>query len=232
MRIVDEVIHGVFMKRVNKFLTIVKVNESSVPCFLPDPGRLQELLYPGVRVLLVDRGKRDRKTRYDLIAVCHGEQWISLDSRIPNKLVFEALENKFLDEFREYSTIIPEFKFHESRIDFLLENGNKKCLIEVKSCTTVIDGVAFFPSAPTLRGRRQLITLMKALREDYRSCVLFVVQRTDASILRPYDLIDYKFGETLREAYSKGVEVYAYFSEFGEKEIKIRGSLPVDLALY
>ncbi|MEM2145980.1 MAG: DNA/RNA nuclease SfsA, partial [Candidatus Jordarchaeaceae archaeon] len=154
---------------------------------------------------------------------------ISLDSRIPNKLVFEALENKFLDEFREYSTIIPEFKFHESRIDFLLENGDKKCLIEVKSCTTVIDGVAFFPSAPTVRGRRHLVTLMKAIEEGYRSCVLFVVQRADANILRPYDLIDYKFGETLREAHSRGVEVYAYFSEFRKKEIKIRGRIPVDL---
>ncbi|WXG39804.1 MAG: DNA/RNA nuclease SfsA [Candidatus Freyarchaeum deiterrae] len=231
MRIVDELIDGVFLERVNKFLTIIEVNKTRVPCFLPDPGRLQELLYPGVRVLLADRQKENRKTRYDLIAVYYGDQLISMDSRIPNKLVLEALENKFFDEFREYSTITPEFKFHESRLDFLLENGDKKCLIEVKSCTTVIDGVALFPSAPTLRGRRHLMELMRALREGYRSCILFVVQRTDASVLRPYDLIDHKFGETLREASSRGVEVYAYFSEFGGKEITIRGKIPVDLTI-
>lgn len=232
MRIVDEVIEGVFLKRVNKFLTIVKVEKSGVPCFLPDPGRLQELLYPGVRVLLADRQKESRKTRYDLIAVYYGGQWISLDSRIPNKLVFEALEKKFFDEFREYSTIIPEFKFHNSRIDFLLRNEEKRCLVEVKSCTTVIDGVAFFPSAPTLRGRRHLIELMSALGEGYRSCIIFVVQRTDANVLRPYDFVDHKFGETLREASNRGVEIYAYFSEFVEKEIKIRGKIPVDLSIY
>jgi sugar fermentation stimulation protein A len=231
MRIVDETIDGIFLDRVNKFLTIVEVNENRVPCFLPDPGRLQELLYPGVRVLLADRRKESRKTRYDLIAVYHGNQLISMDSRIPNKLVLEALENKFFDEFREYSTITPEFKFHKSRLDFLLENGDKKCLVEVKSCTTVIDGVAYFPSAPTLRGRRHLTELMRALREGYRGCILFVVQRIDASVLRPYDLIDKKFGETLREASSRGVEVYAYFSEFVEKEITIRGKIPVDLSV-
>ncbi len=231
MKIVDEVIEGIFLKRVNKFLTIVEVNKSSVPCFLPDPGRLQELLYPGVRVLLADRQKENRKTRYDLIAVYHGDQLISMDSRIPNKLVFEALENKFFKEFREYSTITPEFKFHESRIDFLLENGDKKCLVEVKSCTTVIEGVAYFPSAPTIRGRRHLMELMRALREGFRSCILFVVQRNDAGVLRPYDLIDLKFGETLREASSRGVEVYAYFSEFVGKEITIRGKIPVDLTV-
>ncbi|MEM3587421.1 MAG: DNA/RNA nuclease SfsA [Candidatus Jordarchaeaceae archaeon] len=229
MRIVDEVIDGVFVRRVNRFLAIVEVNGSVAPCFLPDPGRLDELLYPNVRVLLADRPKENRKTRYDLVAVYHGDQLISLDSRVPNKLVLEALENKFFEEFKEYSTITPEFKFHGSRIDFLLENGSKKCLIEVKSCTTVIDGVALFPSAPTLRGRRHLIELIRALEEDYRSCVLFVVQRTDAHVLRPHDLIDYKFGETLREAHSRGVEVYAYFSEFRNKEIKIRGRIPVGL---
>jgi sugar fermentation stimulation protein A len=231
MRIVDRTIDGVFSERVNKFLTIVEINKTRVPCFLPDPGRLDDLLYSGVRVLLAERPKKNRKTRYDLIAVFHGDQLISLDSRIPNKLVFEALKNKSLDEFREYSTITPEFKFHGSRIDFLLVKGEKKCLIEVKSCTTVIDGVAFFPSAPTLRGRRHLMELMNALREGYRSCVLFVVQRTDASVLRPYDLVDQKFGDTLREASSQGVEVYAYFSEFMGKEITIRGKIPVDLSV-
>ncbi|MFB0563029.1 MAG: DNA/RNA nuclease SfsA [Candidatus Lokiarchaeia archaeon] len=231
MIIVDRTIDGIFLERVNKFLTIIEINETGVPCFLPDPGRLEELLYPGVRVLLAERPKKSRKTRYDLIAVYHGDQLISLDSRIPNKLVFEALKNKNLDEFMEYSTITPEFKFHGSRIDFLLENGEKKCLIEVKSCTTVIDGVAFFPSAPTLRGRRHLMELMNALREGYRSCVLFVVQRTDANVLRPYDLVDQKFGDTLREASSQGVEVYAYFSEFMGKEIAIRGKIPVDLSV-
>ncbi len=231
MIIVDKLIDGTFRERVNKFLTIVEVNKTNVPCFLPDPGRLEDLLRPGVSVLLADRAKKYRKTRYDLIAVYHSNQLISLDSRIPNKLVFEALKNKSLDEFKEYSTIIPEYKFHDSRIDFMLDNGDKKCLLEVKSCTTLINGVALFPSAPTLRGRRHLIELMKALKEGYRSCVLFVVQRTDAKVLRPHDLIDQKFGEKLREASSQGVEVYAYFSEFVGKEITIRGKIPVDLTV-
>jgi len=231
VRIVDKTIDGIFLERVNKFLTIVELNKTSVYCFLPDPGRLHELLYPGVRVLLAERPNKSRKTRYDLIAVYHGDQLISLDSRIPNKLVFEALKNKSLDEFMEYSTITPEFEFHGSRIDFLLENGRKKCLVEVKSCTTVIDGVAYFPSAPTLRGQKHLTELMNALGEGYRSCVLFVVQRTDAKILRPHDSIDQKFGNILREAYGQGVEVYAYFSEFTGKEITIQGKIPVDLSV-
>ncbi|MGQ9721986.1 MAG: DNA/RNA nuclease SfsA [Candidatus Jordarchaeum sp.] len=231
MRIVDSTIEAFFKERVNKFLTVAEVNRTSVPCFLPDPGRLEELLYPGVKVLLADRTKKYRKTRYDLIAVYHNGQLISLDSRIPNKLIFEALKNKRLDEFKEYLTIIPEYKFYDSRIDFMLDNGDKKCLLEVKSCTTVINGVALFPSAPTLRGRRHLIELMKAFEEGYRSCILFVVQRTDAKVLRPYDLIDQKFGEILRKAYNQGVEVYAYFSEFVGKEITIRGKIPVDLTL-
>ncbi|MBS7251785.1 MAG: DNA/RNA nuclease SfsA [Candidatus Freyarchaeota archaeon] len=231
MRIIDSTVEAVFKERVNKFLTVVEVNKTNVPCFLPDPGRLEELLYPGVRVLLADRAKKYRKTRYDLIAVYHDDQLISLDSRIPNKLVFEALKNKSLDEFAEYTVIIPEYKFHDSRIDFMLDNGHKKCLLEVKSCTTVINGVALFPSAPTTRGRRHITELVRALKDGYRSCVLFVVQRTDAKILRPHDSVDQKFGNILREAYGQGVEVYAYFSKFTGKEITIQGKIPVDLSV-
>lgn len=70
-----------------------------------------------------------------------------------------------------------------------------------------------FPDAKTERGRRHVMDLMKAKEEGYRSCVLFIVQRTDASVFSPNDETDPEFGKALREAAMKGVEVYAYTVE-------------------
>lgn len=84
----------------------------------------------------------------------------------------------------------------------------------MKSCTLVKDSVALFPDAPTERGRRHVRTLVEAKKGGYRTCVLFIVQRTDAQVFAPNDEIDPEFGKALRNAFLEGVEIFAYCSEF------------------
>lgn len=40
----------------------------------------------------------------------------------------------------------------EVRIDFYMEKGEQKYLLEVKGCTLEVDGIGYFPDAPTERG--------------------------------------------------------------------------------
>ncbi len=70
---------------------------------------------------------------------------------------------------------------------------------------------------------------MKAKKEGYRACVLFIVQRTDAYVFAPNDETDPEFGKTLREAALEGVEVYAYLSKFVGNEIILKGKVKVNL---
>jgi sugar fermentation stimulation protein A len=210
----------------NRFLVKVRL-DGEVECFLPNPGRLEELLVPGAGVILREV-KRKRKTGYDLIGVRRDEGVVSIDSRIPNKLVREALENQAFEEFAGYEKIQPEYSFGKSKFDFLLTDG-EECLLEVKSCTLVREGVAMFPDAPTGRGRRHVEELIEAKKKGYRACVLFVVQRIDVRRFSPNDTMDPEFGETLRRAAAEGVEVYAYSSEFLGREIKIKERVEVDL---
>jgi len=51
----------------------------------------------------------------------------------------------------------------------------------------------------------------------------------DASVLSPNNEFDPKFGEALREAARKGVEVHAYYSEFARNKIVLRGKLKAEL---
>ena len=50
----------------------------------------------------------------------------------------------------------------ESRVDFYMEKGAEKYLFEVKGCTLEIDGVGYFPDAPTERGVKHLRELTQA----------------------------------------------------------------------
>jgi len=229
MKIRGKMVTGTFRERPNRFLALVQVNGAIVPCFLPNPGRLHELLVPDVKVILKEAPKGDRKTLYDLIGVWANGQKISVDSRVPNQLLLEALRNRELGEFSTYPVVKPEWSFGHTRFDFLLTDGIEKCLLEVKSCTLVEEGRALFPDVPTERGRRHVLDLIEARRKGYRACVLFLVQRTDAQRFSPNDVMDPEFGRTLRRAATEGVEVYAYSSEFIKDEIMLRGKVEVDL---
>ena len=231
MKIDGKILTGVFQERPNRFLALVRIEDVTVPCFVPNPGRLLELLVPGVKVLLKEVLKESRKTSYDLIGVWKDDQKVSIDSRVPNKLMLEALRNGDLEEFSEYNIVKPEWSYNHTRFDFFLTNGTEGCVLEVKSCTLVVNGRALFPDSPTERGRRHLMDLMDAHKKGFRACVLFLVQRTDAKVFSPNDSVDTKFGEALRKAAAEGVEVYAYSSEFIDNEIILRDKVKVDLAL-
>lgn len=235
---------GIFISRPNRFLATVRLEREmlgdrvsgdfEVNAHVADPGRLEELLVPGRRVHLApsdpSHSSTRRKTAYDLVLVDYDGILVSVDSRVPNEIVFSALQKKSLDGLRGYSSIIREAKYGESRLDFRLScPGQKDCLIEVKSVTLVQDGRALFPDAPTIRGARHMKELMKARGEGIRAFVLFIIQRNDAREFSPNDGTDPVFGMVLRDAFKAGVEVWAYTCEVTHHAIQLYRRIPVVL---
>jgi len=228
IEIKGKIVKGIFVERPNRFLAKVRLNKKVVPCFLPNPGRMYELLLPESQVFVREvKMTKNRKTVYDLIGVLHKGELVSLDTRVPNKLLFEALKNKDIEELNMFDFVKTEWTYGNSRFDFFLSNEHQKCLLEVKSCTLVKDGIALFPDAPTIRGKRHLLELIKAKKEGYRACVLFVVQRVNVDVFGPNDKTDPDFGEAFREALKNGVEAYAYYSEFVGNMIFLRDKVKV-----
>ena len=233
MHIKGPLVHGVFLRRPNRFLAVCQIDGKPIPCYLPNPGPMPDLLYPGVEILAQHSPGNNRKTSYDLIGVRHHGILLSLDSRVPNQLVYEALSSRILPPFSQYTQVRPEPLYEDSRLDFLLHGpGLPPCLVEVKSSTHAEEGIAYFPRAPTLRGQHHLHLLMHALDHGYRAAIIFIVQRTDATRFRPNDLIDPAFGDALRQAARHGVEAHAWTSSINEEtgEIAIQSPIPVDLS--
>ncbi len=223
-------VKGIFSTRDNRFRVTVTVGGQRIWAHLPNSGRLGELLVPGRRVLLTERPGIGRKTGYDLSLVEVDGRWVSVDARLPNALVREALQAGRLAPLAGYSTVRSEVPFGRSRFDFLLEAPDRPpCLLEVKSVTLLVDGLACFPDAVTARGKRHVEELAAAVEAGYRGVMAFVVQRDDAQGFRPHDESDPTFGQALRAAARRGVELYAYGCHVEPGQITVDSALPVYL---
>ncbi len=221
---------AVFLRRPNRFLAELELDGERISAYLPDPGRLEELLFPGNKALVREAVKKKRLTHWDMVAVDSEAGWVNVDSHINNEIFAECLEQGKLKEFRGYSSWRANFRYGESVLDFFLE-GRRNCLVEVKGCTLVRNKVALFPDAPTSRGVRHLKELERAAIRGWRACLVVVVKREDAQAFTSNDLTDPAFGETLRRVHSRGVEIYAYLAPMRGNEIAILGPVPVDLEL-
>ncbi|MFX1370196.1 MAG: hypothetical protein ACFFAY_16520, partial [Promethearchaeota archaeon] len=103
-----DITSGIFLERPNRFLGIVEVENEPVEVFIPNPGRMYELLTPRRRVYLRKRQAAHRKTSYDMIGVKYAGVLISLDAHLPNRFIKEALLNRELDWFKDYDRVVSE----------------------------------------------------------------------------------------------------------------------------
>jgi len=216
------------INRPNRFLGIVELEGKPVQCFIPNPGRMHELMVPGTRVYLFHRPGETRKTDYDLTLVEYNNTLVSIDSRLPNYMLRDSINEARLPEFEGYKVERTEPVFHDSRLDLKLSDGANQMLIEAKSCTLVENSIALFPDAPTKRGARHMNTLIHALRYG-RAAVCFIIQRDDALEWRPNKEMDPDFTESIRKAVQRGVEAYAYTCDIKLSRIEIKKRVPVNL---
>ena len=88
-----------------------------------------------------------------------------------------------------------------------MEKGEEKYLLEVKGCTLEVDGIGYFPDAPTLRGVKHLHELEKAAQQGYHCAVGFVIQMEGVAEVRPNTATHPQFAEALAQARTAGVKV-------------------------
>ena len=211
-----EVIEGRFIDRPNRFIAHVLINGVEETVHVKNTGRCRELLLPNAEVRLAVSDNPNRKTKCDLVAVYKEKLgWVNIDSQAPNKVVQEWLETQ------DYTLVKPEYVYGDSRIDFYMVKDQQEYLMEVKGCTLGIDGIGYFPDAPTERGVKHLKELTKARTLGYECIIAFVIQMEGVSEVRPYISMQPEFGEALEEAKAAGVKVLFLQCEVGRDTLQI-----------
>ena len=159
-----------------------------------------------------------------------GRTWVGINTGYPNRIVYEAIEKKKIPELTGYHEMRREVKYGKnSRIDIWLNGPEHTCFVEVKNVTLTDGNVALFPDAVTERGTKHLRELMDQVTAGNRAVMFYFVQRSDCELFKPADTIDPVYGETLREAASKGVEILVYEAKVSPTQIRLGGTLPYDL---
>lgn len=221
---------AIFIKRDNRFSASVRLlTGEKAAAYVPTTGRLTGALRPGCRAWLTPSTNPKRKTRFTLVLTELGNGGLcSVNATMANYLVAEALKEGNLDAF-QYARVEREVTFGRSRLDFRLQREDEACWVEVKSVTYAEGGLGKFPDAPTARGRKHLGELAKLAARGDRASAIFVAQREDAVRFAPFESIDPKFAETLREVHRAGVEVHAYRCKVSLEKIEIAEEIPIDL---
>ena len=214
--IYKNIVDGEFISRPNRFIAQVKIEDKLETVHVKNTGRCKELLIPGCKVYLSVSDNPNRKTKYDMIAVEKaGFGLINIDSQAPNQVVYEWLVNQDLD------LIKLEYTYGDSRLDFYVEKGNKKILIEVKGCTLEVDNIGYFPDAPTVRGTKHLNELAKAVNDGFECYICFVIQMENVNEVRPNIATDKKFAEAYYNAIKSGVKTVFLQCSVSTNELKI-----------
>ncbi len=225
MKLYDEILAGSFLLRPNRFIAHVQTACGIEICHVKNTGRCAELLVPGAEVTLAVGKNPARKTRCDLVAVRKGALYINMDSQAPNRAAAEALPRLFPG----LTLLRPEAAFGGSRLDFYLEQGEKKTFVEVKGVTLEENGLALFPDAPTERGVKHLKELENCLRAGYGAAVLFIIQMRGVKCFSPNRKTHPAFADALRHARETGVQVMAYDCDVVPDGMTVRASVPVEL---
>jgi len=220
----DNTTTGRFIDRPNRFVAHVEIGGGIETVHVKNTGRCRELLLPGADVTLAVSDNPSRRTKYDLVSVYKKSLgWVNIDSQAPNVVVKEWLESG-QSVFPNITTLKPEYTYSDSRVDFYLECGRRRIFIEVKGCTLEIDGIGYFPDAPTERGVKHLHELMKATKDGYECFIAFVIAMPKVTKVFPNRTMHPEFGEALDAAVKAGVRILHLPCEVKPDELAIRGN--------
>lgn len=226
MKLYDEVLTGTFLRRPNRFIAHVQTENGLEICHVKNTGRCAELLVPGAEVTLAVGKNPGRKTRCDLVAVQKGNLYINMDSQAPNRAAAEALPRLFPG----LTLLRPEAVFGASRLDFYLEQGERKTFVEVKGVTLEENGLALFPDAPTERGVKHMKELENCLREGFGAAVLFMIQMKGVTCFSPNRKTHPAFADALIHAQAAGVQAMAYDCDVRPDSMTVSEPVPIRLS--
>ena len=222
-------ISGHLIRRYKRFLADIELDTGEiVTAHCPNTGPMTGIAIPGNSVQISKSNNPKRKLAYTWEMIQIGSTWVGTNTAIPNRVIKLALQQKLLPELAaRYHTIrseVPYGKDKKSRVDFLLTGNDSQPVtyVEVKSVTLSKDNLALFPDTVTIRGQRHLQELTNLIPET-KAVMLYFINRGDCNTFAPSDTCDPAYGELLRLAVAKGVEVLPYRFEITPQGISFLG---------
>lgn len=196
------IIKAKFLERKNRFVVKCKVKNEVISAYLPNSGRLFELLYRGAEIYL-SHNRKSSNFKYIVVGVNKSRENIMLHTHMSNKVFKYMLEKNLIKDFCDYKIVKEEFAIGNSRFDFLIEKNQKRIAIEVKTCTLFHDKIAMFPDAITGRGTKHISELANLRKNGIDGALIFLIQSKNVDYFLPEFNVDLDFSKSLLEIKDK-----------------------------
>jgi sugar fermentation stimulation protein A len=206
---------GVLIKRYKRFFADILLDSGeTIVAHCPNTGPMTGISLPGNPVMVSKSDNPARKLAYtwEMIQVSEpSPTWVGVNTALPNQVIKAALAAHLFSELGPYDQVRAEVPYgtgSKSRIDFLLapEAPDRSIYLEVKNTTWAQGPIALFPDTVTTRGQKHLLELTQLLPQA-RSVMLYFINRGDCAYFAPGDVADPQYGELLRIALDRGLEI-------------------------
>ena len=231
MNFENKLISGLFLKRYKRFFVDIKIDNQIVTAHCPNTGSMYGLLKTGNKVWVTKSNNPKRKLKYTLEIIEDNKSKVGVNTHFTNKIVLHALQNKLIKEFKDISEIKPETKFGKNtRFDFLIIKKKSKIFIEVKNVTLSRKrGLAEFPDAVTTRGLKHINELTNAEKKNYKTFILYLVQRDDCETFTIAKDIDPNYANALKKAIKNNLNILCYDCKFSSKGIILNKKIKINI---
>ena len=227
----NKLIPGVLVKRYKRFFADIKLENKIITAHCPNPGSMFKLLEKGNNVWITESSNKKRKLKYTLQIIEVNNNKFCINTHITNKIVHESLEEKLIENLKDYNFVRPEKKFgSNTRFDFLLNDtiNNKKAFLEVKSVTlSRKKGHAEFPDSITSRGKKHIENLILANEQGYESYLMFLIQIENCKSFGIASDIDPEYSNIFSDALKKNIKILCYDCKFSNKGIKVNNKIKI-----
>lgn len=189
---------GRFLRRPNRFVIDMEIDGEPVRAHMPNPGRMRELLFPGVMLYAVPHAKEGSRTKYRVIGAEREGEVIPLDTSRANDTAEWLINHEKIPGWEDYRVLRREVTMGDSRFDLVIGNEKIQFPVEVKSCTLFGKKGAMFPDAVTARGRKHVLHLGEIGKNGGKAGLLILVQWDRAQWFLPDYHTDPEFAEAFR----------------------------------
>ena len=225
------ILKATFKNRPNRFIAECIIDNQEAIVHVKNTGRCRELLVPDAEVYLEYFPESSRKTKYDIITVNKNGRLINMDSAAPNKVIYEALNlgKNILNNSEPLTYIKMEQKYNQSRFDVYAETSSSKIFAEIKGVTLEENNIVMFPDAPTERGVKHIMELIDAKDNGFDAHIIFVIQMENPAYFTPNYKTHKEFGQALKLAKDKGVNISAWDCLITENSITLNKQVNIIL---
>ncbi len=206
------------VKKLNRFVVIIKVNGREERAWINNTGRLEEFMVPGT--LAYCHPHDGKATGYRLFAMVEQDGLGALiDTQYQMRCFEAAIEQARLPWLEGWKWESRNPRLGDSVLDYYLtkevdggraedKEGNEAYL-EVKSAVLRVGNMASYPDCPTLRGQRHIRELTGYAERGGKAIICFVSALPGVAGFIPYGQGDPEIPILLGKAKKAGVEIRA-----------------------